>query len=135
MCLQPHSLAVKIADFGLARQKMSATVGGTAAASMMMSMVGTILYTCPEIVQSKPYTRKTVESEYDRLDTSLHSEMLINVCQRCLTVVPESRPDIQEVCQLITPALVHHCDVLQRMLASQPQGRSATAGHGPLGAT
>jgi len=164
--VQPHSLAVKIADFGLARQKMSATVGGTAAASMMMSMVGTILYTCPEIVQSKPYTKKTdvwslgcllykmatlsdpfqgsnpltvarkiVESEYDRLDTSLHSEMLINVCQRCLTVVPESRPDIQEVCQLITPALVHHCDVLQRMLASQPQGRSATAGHGPLGAT
>merc|ERR1719181_1458166 len=48
-----HTLAVKVADFGLARQK------GACAGSMMKSFVGTILYSCPEIVQHQPYTNKT----------------------------------------------------------------------------
>jgi NIMA (never in mitosis gene a)-related kinase len=39
------------ADFGLAKQKRSDT-------SKMTSVVGTILYNCPEIVQYEPYGEK-----------------------------------------------------------------------------
>jgi len=140
--VQSHTLAVKVADFGLARQKAGA---GTAAASMMKSMVGTILYSCPEIVQHRPYThkadvwalgcllykmatlrdpfqgnnplsvaRRIVECEYKRLDEVHHSEMLVRTCGGCLTVSAEERPDIQEVCQMITPALVRHLEAVQR---------------------
>jgi serine/threonine protein kinase len=37
---------IKLADFGLAKK------WGTQSASVMKSFVGTILYSCPEIVQS-----------------------------------------------------------------------------------
>jgi serine/threonine protein kinase len=145
--VQTPSLATKIADFGLARQKAT----GVAAASMMRSMVGTILYSCPEIVQHKPYTHKTdvwalgcllykkatlndpfsgsnplsvarkiVECDYTPLDTQQHSEMLINTIRQCLTVIPESRPDIRQVCQLITPAFAQHIETLQRALINKP---------------
>ncbi|CDW74066.1 serine threonine-protein kinase nek10 [Stylonychia lemnae] len=43
---------LKLADFGLAKK------WGTQSASVMKSFVGTILYSCPEIVQSQPYTEK-----------------------------------------------------------------------------
>jgi NIMA (never in mitosis gene a)-related kinase 10 len=43
---------VKLADFGLAKKF------GTQSASHGKSFVGTILYSCPEIVQSKPYSHK-----------------------------------------------------------------------------
>ena len=43
---------IKLADFGLAKK------WGTQSASVMKSFVGTILYSCPEIVQSQPYTEK-----------------------------------------------------------------------------
>jgi NIMA (never in mitosis gene a)-related kinase 10 len=46
-------LKLKLADFGLAKQW-----GNTQSTSVMKSFVGTILYSCPEIVQSKPYTEK-----------------------------------------------------------------------------
>ncbi|XP_078702991.1 serine/threonine-protein kinase Nek10-like isoform X3 [Branchiostoma floridae x Branchiostoma belcheri] len=42
---------VTITDFGLARQKSREE-------SKMTSVVGTILYSCPEIVKSEPYTEK-----------------------------------------------------------------------------
>lgn len=42
---------VTITDFGLAKQK-------NPDASKMTSMVGTILYSCPEVVQSQPYGEK-----------------------------------------------------------------------------
>ncbi|KAM7451535.1 Serine/threonine-protein kinase Nek10 [Porites harrisoni] len=42
---------VTITDFGLAKQK-------NPEASKMTSMVGTILYSCPEVVQSQPYGEK-----------------------------------------------------------------------------
>ncbi|KAK7477969.1 hypothetical protein BaRGS_00030798 [Batillaria attramentaria] len=42
---------VTITDFGLAKQKRSDC-------SKMMSIVGTILYSCPEIVQNQPYGEK-----------------------------------------------------------------------------
>eukprot|EP00930_Biecheleria_cincta_P035068 TRINITY_DN24150_c0_g1_i1.p1 TRINITY_DN24150_c0_g1~~TRINITY_DN24150_c0_g1_i1.p1 ORF type:complete len:732 (-),score=153.30 TRINITY_DN24150_c0_g1_i1:51-2246(-) len=144
--VQSHTLAVKVTDFGLARQKHAATQN----ASMMKSMVGTILYSSPEIVQHKPYThkvdvwalgcllckmatlkdpfsgsnplsvaRKIVECDYERLDAVQHSPMLLETCQRCLTVDPECRPDIQEVCNLITPALVRHLEFSQRTMANR----------------
>jgi len=161
--VQAHTLATKIADFGLARQK----AGGadTKCASMMRSMVGTILYSCPEIVQHKPYTHKTdvwalgcllykmatltdpfqgsnpltvakriVECDYVRLDPCHHSEMLINTCSRCLTVVPEDRPDIQQVCQLITAALLHHLESIQRTMVNQHPARALYSPSGPAAA-
>ena len=45
-------MQVKLADFGLAKR------WSTQSASVMKSFVGTILYSCPEIVQSQPYTEK-----------------------------------------------------------------------------
>ena len=41
-----------IADFGLAKQKQTDC-------SKMTSVVGTILYSCPEVVQSEPYGEKS----------------------------------------------------------------------------
>jgi len=43
---------IKLADFGLAKRF------GTQSMSVMKSFVGTILYSCPEIVQSQSYTNK-----------------------------------------------------------------------------
>ena len=45
---------IKLADFGLAKKWGTQS----AAASVMKSFVGTILYSCPEIVQSQSYTEK-----------------------------------------------------------------------------
>ena len=39
-----------LADFGLAKQKKET--------SKMMSVVGTILYSCPEIIKNEPYAEK-----------------------------------------------------------------------------
>jgi NIMA (never in mitosis gene a)-related kinase len=147
--VQAQCLTTKIADFGLAKKNGM----GTKNASMMKSMVGTILYSCPEIVQHKPYTlktdvwalgcllykmatltdpfsgtnpltvaRKIVECDYKPLLPSQHSEMLIGTCRKCLTVEPESRPDIRQVLQLITPALVQHAESLQKTLVQPNRG-------------
>ena len=43
---------VKLADFGLARQRM-----GTKD-SVMDSVVGTVLYQCPELIQHEAYSEK-----------------------------------------------------------------------------
>lgn len=43
---------VTITDFGLARQRQT---GNT----LMESSVGTLTYSCPEIIQSKPYNDKS----------------------------------------------------------------------------
>jgi len=45
-------LKLKLADFGLAKH------WGTQSQSGINAFVGTILYSCPEIVQSQPYTEK-----------------------------------------------------------------------------
>lgn len=46
-------LHAKLADFGLAKCK-APDGGGT----VMASMIGTLPYTCPEIVQQEPYSSK-----------------------------------------------------------------------------
>lgn len=50
--LLDENFTVKLTDFGLA------TKWGTQSASMNKSFVGTILYSCPEMVQSKKCTSK-----------------------------------------------------------------------------
>lgn len=133
-----RELHVKIADFGLAKQ------WGTQSSGYMKSFVGTIVYTCPEIVQSKPYNekadiwalgcvlyelatlqqpfsgenplaiaRKIVEEDYVRLSPKLYSLALVNVVKSCMTVDPEQRPSILEVCQLIAPLLMMQIDELK----------------------
>mmetsp|Transcript_26665 Transcript_26665/g.48000 ORF Transcript_26665/g.48000 Transcript_26665/m.48000 type:complete len:740 (-) Transcript_26665:25-2244(-) len=47
-----RDLHIKIADFGLAKSR------GTQSSGVMNTFVGTISYSCPEIVQSKPYNDK-----------------------------------------------------------------------------
>ena len=133
-----RDLHVKIADFGLAKQ------WGSQSSGYMKSFVGTIVYTCPEIVQSKPYNekadiwalgcvlyelatlqqpftgenplaiaRKIVEEDYVRLSPKLYSLPLVHVVKSCMTVDPEQRPGILEVCQQIAPLLVMQIDELK----------------------
>ena len=46
-----NNLNVKMADFGLAKSL-------TASTNMSNTFVGTLVYSCPEIVQNKPYSHK-----------------------------------------------------------------------------
>ena len=54
--------AVKLADFGLARQRSM----GANDASVMDSVVGTVLYQCPEIIQHEQYGEKADVGEVYR---------------------------------------------------------------------
>ena len=122
---------VKIADFGLAKQR------GTQSSSSMKTFVGTIQYSCPEIVRNQPYTekadiwslgvilyelatlntpfsgenplaiaRKIVEEDYEKLKPQEFSALFINFVQSCMTVQPEKRPDILRASQMIAPLLL-----------------------------
>jgi serine/threonine protein kinase len=143
--VQSHSLTVKVTDFGLARQKAGA-------ASLMKSMVGTILYCSPEIVQHKPYTNKvdvwalgcllyrmatlrdpftggnpiSVARKIVECDYERlgqsHSKQMQATCARCLAVDPDKRPGIDEVCQLITPAFMQQLEAVQRSMTTSHWG-------------
>lgn len=111
---------VKLADFGLARQKV-----GTH--SVMESVVGTVLYQCPEIIQAESYgekadiwslgcilyqmamlrcpfeggnplvvAQKIVTGEYQPL-TGSFTPLLSEAVRRMLTVNAADRPDIDQV--------------------------------------
>lgn len=126
---------VKIADFGLAKQR------GTQSSSSMKTFVGTIQYSCPEIVRNQPYTekadiwslgvilyelatlnapftgenplaiaRKIVEEDYVPLSQKEFSPLFVKVVRECMTVLPEKRPDILYVCQMIGPLLIQQID-------------------------
>ena len=125
---------VKLADFGLARQRSDAHT-----ASVMDSVVGTVLYQCPEIIQAETYGEKAdvwalgcilyqmatlrppfeggnplvvanaiVDGRYKPLDAEAYppQSLLAEVVRRLLTVEPETRPDIDEVATLISPVLL-----------------------------
>ncbi|XP_076465974.1 serine/threonine-protein kinase Nek10-like [Babylonia areolata] len=127
---------VTITDFGLAKQKRSDC-------SKMMSIVGTILYSCPEIVQNQPYgekadiwalgcilyqmavldppffsnnmltlVKKIVAAEYAPITEDIYSKRLIDTVKSCLTVAPEERPDILELCAGLTDLLLVYIDNL-----------------------
>ena len=122
---------IKLADFGLAKR------WGTQSASVMKSFVGTILYSCPEIVQSRPYTdkadiwalgciiyelmtfsqpfsagnpltvaKKIVDGEYEPIDESHYSPLLIGTVKACMTADPSKRPDVLELCQMMVPVVM-----------------------------
>jgi len=121
---------VKMADFGLAKQRM-----GTAT-EVMDSVVGTVLYQCPEIVQHESYgekadiwslgcilyqmvmlkppfeggnplavAHKIVEGSYPPLSGQL-SPLVHEVVSKLLCVDPAERPDILEVGRLISTVLM-----------------------------
>eukprot|EP00055_Hartaetosiga_balthica_P013046 m.65389 g.65389 ORF g.65389 m.65389 type:complete len:1455 (+) comp8151_c1_seq1:983-5347(+) len=124
---------VTIVDFGLARQRKT---GNT----LMESSVGTITYSCPEIVTHQKYNekadiwslgcllyqmatlrppfftnnllslaRRIVEGVYDKIEED-RSEMLRDTVSLCLTPDPSLRPNIDEVCQSIGPAIMKEYD-------------------------
>lgn len=109
-----------ITDFGLARQR---NTGNT----LMQSSVGTLSYSCPEIIESKPYNEKsdiwsigcllyqmaTLSPPFPTSNMlalaknivegrfkplpDTCSPMLRETVSRCLTADPSGRPDIIEV--------------------------------------
>ena len=121
---------VKLADFGLARQRMGTN-------SVFNSVVGSVLYQCPEIVQHKEYGEKAdiwslgcilyqvamlrppfegnnplvvasaiVEGNYAQIDGKGYEPLLVEVVTRLLCVEPAERPDIDQVASLISPILM-----------------------------
>ncbi|KAE8596739.1 hypothetical protein XENTR_v10016225 [Xenopus tropicalis] len=126
---------VTVTDFGLAKQKQEN--------SKLTSVVGTILYSCPEVVKSEPYGEKAdvwaagcilyemaalippfhstnmlslaskiVEAVYEPVPEGIYSEKVKHVITRCLTSDAELRPDIVEVCSLISDVMMKYVDGL-----------------------
>ncbi|XP_056376029.1 serine/threonine-protein kinase Nek10 isoform X2 [Hyla sarda] len=126
---------VTVTDFGLAKQKQEN--------SKLTSIVGTILYSCPEVVKSVPYGEKAdvwaagcilyqmatlnppfhstnmlslatkiVEAVYVPVPDGLYSEKVSNTIKRCLTSDADLRPDIVEVCALISDVMMRYMDSL-----------------------
>jgi NIMA (never in mitosis gene a)-related kinase len=124
--------AIKLADFGLARQRMGTN-------SVLESVVGTVLYQCPEIIQHEQYGEKAdiwslgcilyqmamakppfeggnplivataiVEGKYPPLNADSYpsTSLLAIVVARLLCVEPTQRPDIDAVAALISPVLM-----------------------------
>ena len=120
---------VKMADFGLAKQRVSTS-------SVMESVVGTVLYQCPEIIMHEAYGEKAdiwslgcilyqtamlrppfegsnplvvaqtiVEGKYAPI-TGPYAPLLIEVVSKLLCVEPEERPDIDAISSLISPVLM-----------------------------
>ncbi|KAG9345199.1 hypothetical protein JZ751_009744 [Albula glossodonta] len=108
---------VTITDFGLAKQKQEN--------SKLTSVVGTILYSCPEIVKSEPYGEKAdvwaagcilyqmiVEGVYEPVRQGLFSERVTDIIKWCLTPDSDSRPDIVEVSAKISDIMMKFMDGL-----------------------
>ncbi|XP_075067368.1 serine/threonine-protein kinase Nek10 [Mixophyes fleayi] len=126
---------VTVTDFGLAKQKQEN--------SKLTSIVGTILYSCPEVVKSEPYGEKAdvwaagcilyqmatlnppfhstnmlslatkiVEAVYVPVPDGTYSEKVSNTIKRCLTSDADLRPDIVEVCALISDVMMKYMDSL-----------------------
>ena len=120
---------IKLADFGLAKER-------TGTGSVMESVVGTVLYQCPEIIQAEAYGEKAdiwslgcilyqtamLRPPFEGGNPLVvarkivegtyaplddsYSELMALVIPRLLCVSPEQRPDIDEVAQMISPLLV-----------------------------
>ncbi|XP_068092283.1 serine/threonine-protein kinase Nek10 isoform X2 [Hyperolius riggenbachi] len=126
---------VTVTDFGLAKQKQEN--------SKLTSIVGTILYSCPEVVKSEPYGEKAdvwavgcilyqmamlnppfhstnmlslatkiVEAMYVPVPEDMYSEKVSNIIKSCLTSDADRRPDIVEVCALISDVMMKYMDSL-----------------------
>lgn len=120
---------VKIADFGLARQQSNNSL-------VMKSVVGTITFSCPEIVMHQEYTHKadiwslgcilyqmamlrppfsgsnplTLAQKIVEGDmdpmSDDYSPFLGKVVRKLLSIKPDDRPDIAQVSSLIAPLLM-----------------------------
>lgn len=128
---------VTVTDFGLAKQKESES-------SMMQSSVGTMQYSCPEVIQhhqydskadiwslgcilyqiavlSAPFEAKSLLALAKKIvegkyaPISGYSSLISQVVSRCLSVDMEARPDINGVTQLIAPLLIQEIDRLQTL--------------------
>ncbi|KAM4882551.1 serine/threonine-protein kinase Nek10 isoform 2-T6 [Thomomys bottae] len=126
---------VTVTDFGLAKQKQEN--------SKLTSVVGTILYSCPEVLKSEPYGEKAdvwaagcilyqmatlsppfcstnmlslatkiVEAVYEPVPEGIYSEKVRDTISRCLTPDAETRPDIVEVCSVISDVMMKYLDNL-----------------------
>ena len=128
---------IKLADFGLAKER-------TGTGSVMESVVGTVLYQCPEIIQAEAYGEKAdiwslgcilyqtamlrppfqggnplvvARSIVEGTYAPLddgYSELMARVIPRLLCVKPEQRPDIDEVAQMISPLLVSELERVRK---------------------
>ena len=128
---------IKLADFGLAKER-------TGTGSIMESVVGTVLYQCPEIIQAEAYGEKAdiwslgcilyqtamlrppfqggnplvvARSIVEGTYAPLdggYSELMARVIPRLLCVKPEQRPDIDEVAQMISPLLVSELERVRK---------------------
>ncbi|GAB1298596.1 Serine/threonine-protein kinase Nek10 [Apodemus speciosus] len=108
---------VTVTDFGLAKQKQES--------SKLTSVVGTIIYSCPEVLKSEPYGEKAdvwaagcilyqmiVEAVYEPVPEGIYSEKVTDTIRRCLTPDAEARPDIVEVSSMISDVMMKYLDSL-----------------------
>uniref|UniRef100_A0A8C5Q375 Serine/threonine-protein kinase Nek10 n=1 Tax=Leptobrachium leishanense TaxID=445787 RepID=A0A8C5Q375_9ANUR len=122
-----------VTDFGLAKQKHEN--------NKLTSIVGTILYSCPEVVKSEPYGEKAdvwatgcilyqmatlnppfystnmlslatkiVEAAYEPVPEGIYSDKVTTTIARCLTSDADLRPDIVEVCSLLSDVMMKYID-------------------------
>ena len=129
---------VKLADFGLAKQRVGTN-------SVMESVVGTVLYQCPEIIQHESYSDKAdiwslgcVLYQMASLRPPFEggnplvvaskivegnyppladgcSALLRRVVTALLTPDPAARPDIEEVSRLISPVITDELDRVSQL--------------------
>uniref|UniRef100_A0A3B4B7F0 Protein kinase domain-containing protein n=1 Tax=Periophthalmus magnuspinnatus TaxID=409849 RepID=A0A3B4B7F0_9GOBI len=109
---------VTITDFGLAKQKQEN--------SKLTSVVGTILYSCPEVVKSEPYGEKAdvwalgcVLYQMATLQPPFYSSNMLSLANKVqyqytllllLSPSPDQRPDIVQVSSSISELLMRAMD-------------------------
>lgn len=130
---------VTITDFGLAKQKQDE--------SKLYSVVGTLLYSCPEIIKNEPYgekadiwalgcilyqmvtlkppfpsdnmlslAKKIAEARFEHISGQGEFIAQINrTVTKCLTVLPEDRPDIIEVVSSISAPMLRYTDNITKL--------------------
>eukprot|EP00730_Choanoeca_flexa_P019189 TRINITY_DN9365_c0_g1_i1.p1 TRINITY_DN9365_c0_g1~~TRINITY_DN9365_c0_g1_i1.p1 ORF type:complete len:1046 (+),score=140.85 TRINITY_DN9365_c0_g1_i1:87-3224(+) len=135
---------VTITDFGLARK-------GQTGHTLMQSSVGTLCYSCPEIVTSQPYGAKsdiwslgcilyqlaTLEPPFNTTNMlalakriveakydplpDVRPRLLHKLVGHCLNPKPEKRPDIDEVCHLLGPVIMEQLNEAIRTIEVKDQ--------------
>lgn len=137
-----ESEKVVVTDFGLAKQR---------GVDYLSSTAGTIIYSCPEIVQNLPYGEKAdiwsfgcciyelcaLEPTFNSTNmlalatqiveatyqplADFWTSQITSLVAACLQADPTNRPDIGQVAHLIAPQLLEHLDELTRIQAACKQ--------------
>ena len=50
--------------------------------------------------------KKIVDGEYEAINPSHYSPLLINTVKACMTADPQERPSVLELCQLMVPIIM-----------------------------